>query len=162
MSTAVYNDKFVQNFTRYCLVIALFLVAGCVSNHYPYPTSSNFDERLVGIGYAVINVQPGSSVEEKRLMAIKASKLEAYKSLAEQIYGQYLESRGTLSNQKFSDEEITSRVEGLIVGARVLSIKPISNDSYETVLEIGRSDAINHLVMTSDTEEAWSANQGSE
>jgi hypothetical protein len=116
----------------------------------------------VGIGYAVINVQPGSSVEEKRLMAINASKLEAYKSLAEQIYGQYLESRGTLSNQKFSDEEITSRVEGLIVGARVLSIKPISNDSYETVLEIGRSDAINHLVMTSDTEEAWSANQGSE
>ena len=162
MSTAVYNEKIIQNFTRYCLVIALFLVAGCVSNHYPYPTSSNFDERLVGIGYAVINVQPGSSVEEKRLMAIKASELEAYKSLAEQIYGQYLESRGTLSNQKFSDEEITSRVEGLIVGARVLSIKPISNDSYETVLEIGRSDAINHLVMTSDTEESWSANQGSE
>ena len=64
MSTAVYNEKFVQNFTRYCFVIALFLVAGCVSNHYPYPTSSNFDERLVGIGYAVINVQPGSSVEE--------------------------------------------------------------------------------------------------
>jgi hypothetical protein len=162
VSAAVYNEKYVEIFARYCLVIALSLIAGCVSNHYPYPASSNFDERLVGIGYAVINVQPGSSAEEKRLMAIKASKLEAYKSLAEQIYGQYLESRGTLSNQKFSDEEITSRVEGLIVGARVLSIKPISNDSYETVLEIGRSDAINHLVMRSDTEEAWSVNQGSE
>ena len=59
-------------------------------------------------------------------------------------------------------KRLPAGVEGLIVGARVLSIKPISNDSYETVLEIGRSDAINHLVMTSDTEEAWSANQGSE
>ena len=95
-------------------------------------------------------------------MAIKASKLEAYKSLAEQIYGQYLESRGTLSNLKLSDEEITSRVEGLVVGARVVSIKPISSDSYETVLEVGHAESIDYLATANDSEGKWSTKQGSE
>ena len=120
-------------------------MAGCVTNQYPFPAQTGVNDRLVGVGYAVINAQPGNTPEEKRLMAIKASKLEAYKSLAEQIYGQYLESRGTLSNLKMGDEELISRVEGLIVGARVVSIKPISTDSYETVLEIGQLEAVGSI-----------------
>lgn len=120
-------------------------MAGCVTNQYPFPAQTGLNDRLVGVGYAVINAQPGNTPEEKRLMAIKASKLEAYKSLAEQIYGQYLESRGTLSNLKMGDEELISRVEGLIVGARVVSIKPISTDSYETVLEIGQLEAVGSI-----------------
>ena len=82
-------------------------------------------------------------------MAIKASKLEAYKSLAEQIYGQYLESRGTLNNLTLGEEQLVSRVEGLIVGARVVSIKPISTDSYETTLEIGWAN-VNDLIGDSN------------
>ena len=114
-------------------LLGVLLMSGCVSNHYSNPSQGIPENRLVGIGYAVINAQPGDSPEEKRLMAIKASKLEAYKSIAEQLYGQYVESRGTLSNLKMGQEDLVSRVEGLIVGARVVSIKPISADSYETV-----------------------------
>ena len=121
-------------------LLGVLLMSGCVSNHYSNPSQGIPENRLVGIGYAVINAQPGDSPEEKRLMAIKASKLEAYKSIAEQLYGQYVESRGTLSNLKMGQEDLVSRVEGLIVGARVVSIKPISADSYETVLEIGRPE----------------------
>ena len=61
-----------------------------------------------------------------------------------------------------SDEQITSRVEGLIVGARVVSIKPISTDSYETVLEIGRAESIDYITMTNDYEGSLSNRQGSE
>lgn len=121
-------------------VIAALMASGCVNHHYSNPGQGVSKTRLVGIGYAVINAQPGNSPEEKRLMAIKASKLEAYKSIAEQLYGQYVESRGTLSNLKMGQEELVSRVEGLIVGARVVSIKPISADSYETVLELGQHE----------------------
>ena len=78
-------------------------------------------------------------------MAIKASKLEAYKSIAEQLYGQYIESRGRLSNSTLEQEELISRVEGLVLGARLVSIKPISEDSYETKLEVGRSDLFERL-----------------
>ena len=121
-------------------VIGALMASGCVNHHYSNPSQGVSKTRLVGVGYAVINAQPGNSPEEKRLMAIKASKLEAYKSIAEQLYGQYVESRGTLSNLKMGQEELVSRVEGLIVGARVVSIKPISADSYETVLELGQPE----------------------
>ena len=158
----VINKILGNNCGRYVVLFAISLAAGCVSSQHPYAVSSSFNDRVVGVGYAVINAQPGKSPEEKRLMAIQASKLEAYKSLAEQIYGQYLESRGTLSNLKLSDEEITSRVEGLVVGARVVSIKPISTDSYETVLEVGHAESIDYLATANDSEGKWSAKQGSE
>ncbi len=132
--------KYVKHYRHSALLMVLVLMAGCVTNEYPYSASVGINDRVVGVGYAVINAQPGNSPEEKRLMAIKVSKLEAYKSLAEQLYGQYLESRGSLRNLKMEEEALVSRVEGLIVGARVVSIKPISTDSYETILEIGRSE----------------------
>jgi hypothetical protein len=162
MSIDVFDKCLVNSFACYVVFGAIAMAAGCATSLPPYVSSPAFDGRIVGVGYAVINAQPGESPEEKRLMAIKASKLEAYKSLAEQIYGQYLESRGTLSNLKLSDEEITSRVEGLIVGARVVSIKPISSDSYETVLEMGRAKSIDYLARKNDDEETFSTRQGSE
>ncbi|SVC20968.1 uncharacterized protein METZ01_LOCUS273822, partial [marine metagenome] len=111
MSIIVNQANFVRNHRNFGLLMVLVLMAGCVTNQYPYSASLGGNDRVVGVGYAVINIQPGNSPEEKRLMAIKVSKLEAYKSLAEQIYGQYLESRGTLSNLKMGEEELVSRVE---------------------------------------------------
>ena len=130
-------------------IAVAFLLSGCVTNQYPYAEVGR-STIFVGIGYAVIDAQPGSSPEQKRLMAIKASKLEAYKSIAEQLYGQYIESRGRLSNSTLEQEELVSRVEGLVLGARLVSIKPISEDSYETKLEVGRSDLFERLDKTQE------------
>ena len=131
-------------------IVVAFLLSGCVTNQYPYAEVGRSTDLIVGIGYAVIDAQPGSSPEQKRLMAIKASKLEAYKSIAEQLYGQYIESRGRLSNSTLEQEELVSRVEGLVLGARLVSIKPISEDSYETKLEVGRSDLFERLDKTQE------------
>ena len=39
-------------------------------------------------GYAVISVQPSDVDAQQRLLAIRASKLDAYRGLTEQVYGQ--------------------------------------------------------------------------
>ena len=149
LDSVVEKTNYFRTCRLYLFPLVLFLLVSCVTNEISVPTQAFMSERLVGVGYAVINAQPGSTPEEKRLMAIKASKLEAYKSLAEQIYGQYLESRGTLNNLTLGEEQLVSRVEGLIVGARVVSIKPISTDSYETTLEIGWAN-VNDLLGASN------------
>ena len=46
---------------------------------------------LTAIGYAPIEPQQGSNANVKLLMAMKTSKLEAYRELAEQVYGQRIE-----------------------------------------------------------------------
>ena len=124
------------------------IFAGCVQNYAP-SIPDGYAQPIYGVGYAVIEVQNGSSVEEKRLMAVKASKLEAYKSLVEQLYGQYVEVSGQMTNSRIGEEVFRSRVEGIIYGAQLVEIKPIGEHSYETTLSLG-GDEIDDMIALSE------------
>ena len=72
----------------------------------------------------------------KTLMAIKASKLEAYRELAEQVYGQRIEGNQSLSSLVVDNETLRASVEGVIRGARVIKSYPVGEDTYATELEL--------------------------
>ncbi|ABG41612.1 protein of unknown function DUF400 [Paraglaciecola sp. T6c] len=91
---------------------------------------------LSAIGYAPIKGQRGNSDSTKMLMAIKASKLDAYRELTEQVYGQKVDGSQTLSNFLLSDERLSSSVQGVIRGARVIKSYPVGDDLYATELEL--------------------------
>lgn len=50
---------------------------------------------LKAVGYAVIDIQPGPSQSEKMLQAIRASKMDAYRELAEQLNGQQVRGQSS-------------------------------------------------------------------
>ena len=93
-------------------------------------------ETIVATGYAVISVQNHENSAQQRLLAIRASKLEAYRSLAEQVYGQYLDATTTIADMVVMSDTFRSRVEGVIYGATVVSITPVGDDTYETTLSL--------------------------
>ena len=93
-------------------------------------------ETLVATGYAVISMQNHKNPAQQRLLAIRASKLEAYRSLAEQVYGLFLDSNTTVSDVTVMNDTFRSRVEGVIYGAKVVSITPVGEDTYETSLSL--------------------------
>tara|TARA_B100000886_G_scaffold337535_1_gene298436 strand:- start:1305 stop:1919 length:615 start_codon:yes stop_codon:yes gene_type:complete len=93
-------------------------------------------EDLVAVGYAVIDVQKGQTHPQRRLMAIRASKLDAYRNMAEQVYGVFLESTSQISEMKISAEGVRGKVQGLIYGSQLVSIRAIGRDSYETTLSL--------------------------
>ena len=95
-------------------------------------------DTLVGTGYAVISVQNHKLPAQQRLMAIRASKLEAYRSLTEQVYGQYLDATTTVADMMVKSDTFRSRVEGVIYGAVLVSITPVGDDTYETTLSLDR------------------------
>lgn len=97
------------------------------------------ESQLTAIGYAVIDVQKGQNHPQRRLMAIRASKLDAYRNMAEQVYGVFLESTSQVSDLSMSGENIRGRVQGLIYGSRLVSIKPVGRDSYETTISLDLS-----------------------
>jgi hypothetical protein len=78
-------------------------------------------------------------------MAIKASKLDAYRALTEQVYGQYVNATGTMVDMSITQDQMRSRVEGVIYGAKLVSITPIGGETYETKLSLGQ-ETINELV----------------
>ena len=92
--------------------------------------------QLVGIGYAVISVQNHSNPEQRRLLAIRSSKLDAYRALAEQVFGQYLNADTTIAEMMIEDDRFRAQVEGVIYGARLVSIEPVGDDSYQTTLSL--------------------------
>ena len=58
---------------------------------------------IKAVGYAPLTEQKANSEEERMLMAMKASKLEAYKELAEQVYGQKVDYKVTMGQRDAPD-----------------------------------------------------------
>jgi hypothetical protein len=123
------------------------LLAGCVSVPLDMGTSKTSDasmiaplvekrETLVATGYAVISVQNHKNSAQQRLLAIRASKLDAYRALTEQVYGQQLDTSTTVADMTVMSDTFRAKVEGVIYGAVVVSITPVGDDTYETTLSL--------------------------
>ncbi len=96
-------------------------------------------ETLTATGYAVISVQNHRNPAQQRLMAIRASKLDAYRALTEQVYGQQLDATTTVADMTVQSDTFRARVEGVIYGAVLVSITPAGDDTYETTLSLDRA-----------------------
>lgn len=96
-------------------------------------------ETLSATGYAVISVQAHRNPAQQRLMAIRASKLDAYRSLTEQVYGQQLDATTTVADMMVQNDTFRARVEGVIYGAVLVSITPAGEDTYETTLSLDKA-----------------------
>lgn len=96
-------------------------------------------ETLSATGYAVISVQAHRNPAQQRLLAIRASKLDAYRSLTEQVYGQQLDATTTVADMMVQSDTFRARVEGVIYGAVLVSITPAGEDTYETTLSLDKA-----------------------
>lgn len=96
-------------------------------------------ETLTATGYAVISVQNHRNPAQQRLLAIRASKLDAYRSLTEQVYGQQLDASTTVADMMVQNDVFRTRVEGVIFGAVLVSITPAGEDTYETTLSLDKT-----------------------
>jgi hypothetical protein len=96
-------------------------------------------DTLVGTGYAVIDVQSSEYPAQRRLLAIRAAKLDAYRSLTEQVYGQYVDSSTTVADMVVRSDSFRGRVEGVVYGATLVAIEPRSSDTYEVTLALDKS-----------------------
>lgn len=91
---------------------------------------------LKAVGYAPISSQNGESDSMKLIMAMKASKLDAYRELTEQVYGQKIEGRQSVSGLIVDNETLRASVEGVIRGAEVVKTYPVGDDTYVTELSL--------------------------
>ena len=96
-------------------------------------------ESLTATGYAVISVQNHRNPAQQRLLAIRASKLDAYRALTEQVYGQQLDANTTVADMTVMNDTFRARVEGVVYGAVLVSITPLGDDTYETTLSLDRA-----------------------
>ena len=96
-------------------------------------------ETITATGYAVITVQNSKNASQQRLMAIRASKLDAYRNLTEQVFGQQVDASSTVADMVVLNDTFRTKVEGVIYGAQLVSITPVGEDTYETTLSLDKT-----------------------
>ena len=133
----------------FVLVLSMLALMGCKSINLSMPATPRDTasitppvvekrETITATGYAVVTIQNHKNPAQQRLMAIRASKLDAYRNLTEQVYGQQLDASSTVADMVVTNDIFRTKVEGVIYGARLVSITPVGEDTYETTLSLDR------------------------
>ncbi|MFT6913725.1 MAG: hypothetical protein ACJAWL_000011 [Motiliproteus sp.] len=145
-----------KSMIRWLAVLAVFALSGCDTLGYYYDQvlpdkSSQPDYRAVSridsqprivtaTGYAPISLQPGQTQAQKVLMAMRASKLQAYQELATIVHGQHLFGSTQVRDMVIQNDRFNAAVGGVIRGARVVKTYPVQIDTYATILELDLRD----------------------
>ena len=119
------------------------VLTGCATNQEKYDNAIleamvDQNRNILATGYAVISIQQHDNPAQQRLLSIRASKLDAYRTLMEQVYGQYLDANTTVAQMVVESDSFRARVQGVIYGAQLVSITPVGDDTYETTLSLKR------------------------
>lgn len=98
-------------------------------------TQIRSDELLTAVGTASISAQRGKTEEEKQFRAMRASKLEAYKELSEQVYGIRVGGNTQIDDQQLGVDKTHGASDGIIRAAEVVASYKVG-DSYVTELQL--------------------------
>ena len=104
------------------------------SNMQPPPVV--LPSRVSAVGYGALPMMDGLTNTQRRLLAMRASKLDAYRSLAETVQGIKITGQSSVSALSMTNDSFRAYVEAWLRGARVVSVTPLPEGGYETVLEL--------------------------
>lgn len=99
------------------------------------PPTTRVVQRFQAVGFGTSN-QPWATVGQNQLMAIRTAKLDAYRTLAEQVYGFRISGSTTISAMMVKNDRMRIHVDALVRGAQVVSVQPIGKEVYEVTLEM--------------------------
>jgi len=123
-----------------CLAISLLnitLLVGCaappVDAQLIVTSLSRF---YTAVGSATTVVYKDYPPPQQRLLAIRAARLDAYRNLAEALYGLRIRGGTDMTNAKVEIDRSRSYVDALVRGARVKSITPKPDGIYEVEVEL--------------------------
>lgn len=106
--------------------------------------------RAVGYGAPAAS-QSHISAAQRDLLAKRASTMDAYRSLAERVYGTRLSGSTSIQNLATSDDRLRSYLDATIMGAKVVAQNKLDHGVYETIVELVVDDGFrNCLANTLD------------
>ncbi|MBO1519974.1 LPP20 family lipoprotein [Oceanisphaera pacifica] len=109
----------------------LVMLSGCSAQSPLFSKS----EPLHAVGYAPISLQSPSNYQQKLLHAMRASKMDAYRELTEQLGGVMSSSSSTMNSHVLQDGTVSNSSRGVVRGAQVVNSYP-DGDMYITELKL--------------------------
>ena len=91
--------------------------------------------KLEGRGVGVAPCNGTCSVAKAKVMARRAAVIDAYRALAEEMYGIRINGRDTVKNMVLQNSTIRSYVDGLIRGAHIID-ESYKNGIYSVTMDV--------------------------
>ncbi|MGO4998469.1 LPP20 family lipoprotein [Oceanisphaera sp. W20_SRM_FM3] len=113
------------------LGLLLLPLMACSTQGGPKPARNH----IYAVGYAPISLQQPQDPQQKLLHAMRASKLDAYRELTEQLSGVMTSSSSITNSNILQDGTVSNSSRGVVRGARVVNSYP-DGDMYITELEL--------------------------
>ena len=98
-----------------------------------------FVPTIKAVGFSSIAIQPSKNLNQRRLMAMRAAKLDAYRVLAEQIHGVQIDGQTSVAEAMLTSDVLSSAVRGTIMGAETVKIEPTGSDTYIVELSVSQT-----------------------
>jgi len=92
--------------------------------------------RVSAVGYGSTSSMTGLTPGQKKLLGMRASKMDAYRSMAEQVAGVRVTGNTTIADMMSKNDGLRIAVDAYVRGARVITVSPMSDGNYETILEV--------------------------
>lgn len=94
---------------------------------------------LTAVGYGSTGSYSQQSQGQQKLMAMRAAQVDAYRNLAEQVYGFRVIGNTAVSSFATQSDAIRSFVDSFMRGARVVSTTVMADGNYEVTVELSLS-----------------------
>lgn len=98
--------------------------------------------KFMAVGYGSVSSYERYTEPQKKLMAMRASKLDAYRALAEQVYGVRVTGNSTVSAMMAQNDSFRVSIDAYLRGARVTNVVQAVDGTYETSVEMDYDENI--------------------
>lgn len=100
-------------------------------------------------GFGAINPHSRGLTEvQQRLIAMRASRLDAYRTLAERVYGTQIIGSSSVEDMVIQNDRYKAFVDAHILGARVIYQERLADGSYETMVEMVIDEGFRNCLAT--------------
>ena len=127
------------------VLAAASLLSACGTVRMPTLTKQAPRPAIVTLnatGYGAVNTAACNgecdrvSPAQRKLLAMRASRLDAYRAMAEQVYGLRVEGGSTVGSLALKDDSFKVYIDAFIRGARVTNVAQREDGTVETTVEM--------------------------
>ena len=124
---------------------AVSLLSACGSMHLSTTPARSTQPAIVTLnatGYGAVNMAACDgqcdrvTPAQRKLLAMRAARLDAYRAMAEQVYGLRVEGGSTVGSLALKDDSFKVYIDAFIRGARVTNVAQRDDGTIETTVEM--------------------------
>lgn len=117
-------------------------------------------QRLTAVGYgSTVRDNALYNYGQQKLMAMRAAQLDAYRNLAEQVYGFRLWGTTSIAAFATQNDSIRTHVDAFIRGAKVVNVTSIADGNFEVTVELDLTQAFLSQFTPPETQQPAPAQQ---